>query len=414
MKKTICLVTDWYPSKENPFRGLFFKEQAFSVSDYFDFVVVRTNFHPRNRLIYKNSQVNRTIEKNTIEYTFDLAVPLSVYFSDVISDNLMKFLNKGKVDGVGKYVSKSYIRYFKKNIVKFFNKNIKEDIDVFYCVDAQEEAFLIQCLAEAYNKPYIVSEHAPFPWPGKVIRDVDKYAIEKADMYLAISNDKIRQLLLQNIKLPETRYIGNLIDESQLLINRNYNDIKTFIIVAAHSFYKNYDHFICVMNRLTEITDCPFKVMIVGYGSNKGYSKNIDEFEDQIRTSKFADRAIMIPSVPHEEIGAVLNKADAFIMTSIQEGQPVSAMEAACCGLPIFSTRCGGVEDYVDENMGRIYSVCDSESMAQDLKDFLEGNLSFDPIYIRNRVVSRFGNERFVYNFSHAFHSVIEKTESNV
>ena len=80
--------------------------------------------------------------------------------------------------------------------------------------------------------------------------------------------------------------------------------------------------------------------------------------------------------------------------------------------MPIFSTRCGGVEDYVDGNMGRIYSICDSESMAQDLKRFLEGDLAFDPLYIRNRVVSEFGYERFVHNFSEAFLSVIEKTES--
>lgn len=411
MKKTICLVTDWYPSKENPFRGLFFKEQAFSVSDYFDFVVVRTNFYPRKKIICKKGNVNRIIENNTIEYTFDLAVPLSVYLADVVFDIAVRFTNNDTVEGVGKYVSKRHIKFFKKNIVKFFKKHIKEDVDIFYCVDAQEEAFNIQCLAEALNKPYIVSEHAPFPWPGRVIKDIDKYAIEKADKYLAISNDKIRQLLLQNVRLPEICYIGNLIDERKLLFSPVVHDIKTFIIVAAHSFYKNYDLFISVINRLTDITECPFKVMIVGYGSNKGYSKNIDEFEEQIRKSKFAEQAIMIPSVPHEEIGDVLNRADAFIMTSIQEGQPVSAMEAACCGLPIFSTRCGGVEDYVDENMGRIYSICDSESMAQDLKRFLEGDLSFDPLYIRNRVVGEFGYERFVQNFSKAFLSVIEKTE---
>ena len=39
MKKTICLVTNWYPTKDNPYAGAFFKEQAFSVSDDFDFII---------------------------------------------------------------------------------------------------------------------------------------------------------------------------------------------------------------------------------------------------------------------------------------------------------------------------------------------------------------------------------------
>ena len=39
-KKRICLVTNWYPDKENPYRGSFFKEQAFAMAENFDFVVV--------------------------------------------------------------------------------------------------------------------------------------------------------------------------------------------------------------------------------------------------------------------------------------------------------------------------------------------------------------------------------------
>jgi len=39
-KKRICLVTDWYPDKENPYKGSFFKEQALAMEDSFDFVVI--------------------------------------------------------------------------------------------------------------------------------------------------------------------------------------------------------------------------------------------------------------------------------------------------------------------------------------------------------------------------------------
>ena len=246
------------------------------------------------------------------------------------------------------------------------------------------------------------------PWPGSQIQDVNKYAIERADRFLAISNDKIRQLMLQNIKLPKTTYIGNLIDESKLsYLPKTEKHTKTFVIVAAHSFYKNYDMFIQVMNRLTEITDENFKVMIVGYGANKGYSSNADLLERKIAESKFKEKAEMIPEVPHEEICDVYNKADAFVMTSIQEGQPVSAMEAACCGLPIFSTRCGGVEDYVDDSVGRIYAITDIEGMANGLKDYLEGKIVFDAAYIRDKVISQFGRDAFTSNFKNVVSEVI-------
>lgn len=407
MKKTICLVTNWYPTKENPFMGLFFKEQAFAVSEAFDFVVVHfqeyfsINVFDSPKLSFVNQ------EENTVEYTFDIPLSPLLYFWDAYENFKVKHIDKNIVDGIGMYVSDKRKNYIRNTLTCLFKKNVKESVDAFYCIDAQQEAYNVQCLAKYYNKPYIVAEHAPVPWPGTLIKDVNKYAIENANMFLAISNDKIRQLLLQNIKLPEVRYIGNLIDETKFSCKKKDNEVKTFIIVAAHSFYKNYDLFISVMNRLTDITDCPFKVMIVGYGANKGYSKDVKGFEEKIWRSKFANRVVLIPEVPHEQIGETLNKADAFVMTSIQEGQPVSALEAACCGLPIFSTRCGGVEDYVDEGIGRLYSVLDCEGMAQGLKEYLEGKIEFDSNNIRERVVSKYGNRIFLDTFKTAFNKVI-------
>ena len=94
------------------------------------------------------------------------------------------------------------------------------------------------------------------------------------------------------------------------------------------------------------------------------------------------------------------NRADCFIMTSIQEGQPVSALEAACCGLPVFSTRCGGVEDYVTEDIGRIYDITDYKNFAKGLSDFLEGKSIFNKEKIHSEIVTRFGKKAFKNNFA--------------
>ena len=408
MKKTICLITNWYPTKENPFQGLFFKEQAFAVEEAFDFVVVHYSERFRRKPFQAPviAQTNR--ERNTVEYTIDAYVPPYLYLNDEINTFTIRHFKKDQLlSGTGKYISKERIDFTKRNLISAFEKDIPYDIDAFYCVDAQKEAFYTQCLANHFHKPYVIGEHAPVPWPGSLLTDINKNAIEKADLFLAISNDKIRQLMLQNIHLPKTRYIGNLVDESRFLLKQSNNTIKTFIIVASHSYYKNYHLFIDIMNRLTEISISDFRVMIVGYGANKGYASGVEEFEEEIRNTKFADKTTLIHSVEHEKIGEILNQADAFVMTSIQEGQPVSAMEAACCGLPVFSTRCGGVEDYIDEKMGRIFDITDSDGMAEALKEYLEGRIQFDAEYIRNTVVKKFGKEAFTRNFTEAFNDAI-------
>ena len=408
MEKTICLMTNWYPAADNPYRGVFFKEQAFAVADSFHFLVV--HYQEVIRLLPGKTTVQKIHqEKNTEEYSVTVPVPMWLAVCDVLHNLFVKLRGSGLIDGVGKYISKASKNKTRRSIRKVFSRREFQKIDAFYCVDAQTEAFQIRCAAETLGKPYVIGEHAPVPWPGTQINDINREAMEKADLYLAISHDKIRQMMLQNIRLPKTVYIGNLIDETALTIgDREKTHVPTLLIVAAHSFYKNYDLFVQVMNRLTEITAAAFKVLIVGYASNKGYSKGTEAFEEQIRRSAFADRAEMIREVAHENIGEIYHRADAFVMTSVQEGQPVSAMEAACCGLPVYSTRCGGVEDYVDATTGRIYAVDDGEGMAQGLKDFVEGKTVYDAQKIRENVVRRFGKQAFTKCFTDAFLGVMK------
>lgn len=403
-KKTICLITDWYPTENNPYAGLFFKEQALLMEDVFDFKIVRYRpIHSIFRRLRPKCNLINT-EKNTKEYSFDVSMPIVFFLYDFLHTMYVMSTRKGLIDGIGSYISPIRTKYIKKQLKRGFSDNIIGDFDYLYCVDAQREASTLYYVAELCGKPIILGEHAPVPWPGTLISDENKKAIEKADVFMAISNDKIRQLLLQNIKLPHIKYVGNLIDEDMFSLRTSgHEDVKTITIIAANSFYKNYNHFIDVMNRLSEIATRDYRVLIVGYGANKGYSKNVEKFEKNISTTKFYSKTTLIREVPHEELYKIYHQSDAFVMTSIQEGQPVSALEAACCGVPIFSTKCGGVEDYVDDNIGRIYELTDVESMAQGLNAFINDEISFDSNIIRKTIVDRFGKKAFYKNFVEAF-----------
>ena len=80
-KKRICLITNWYPTKENPYAGGFFKEQAFAMQDSFDYLVLHIHEHKRlfltqyllRKLRGRDVEVCRVNEeKNTVEYDIHL------------------------------------------------------------------------------------------------------------------------------------------------------------------------------------------------------------------------------------------------------------------------------------------------------------------------------------------------------
>lgn len=411
-KKRICLVTNWYPTKENPYAGSFFKEQAFAIAEEFDFTVVHCSDcskikSPRywlNGLLGKTLQVAKTNEEgNTVEYAVDFQVPWYAL--------LEQRLYALKRDTVRKD-SPRYLKSKRTLLEKAFRTHFSDAFDLVYCVSAQKEGSTAQYIANALDLPYVVAEHSPFPWPGSALHSAEKEAIKGADTFLAISYDKIRQVMMQDIEFKNCAYVGNMVNEEQFVLGNGSSGEKTFVMVAAHTFYKNYPLFIKIFNRLTQITDVPFKVMVVGYNANKGYSQNAEELEQKLGASLFADKVELIPAVSRDQIHTVYGRADAFVMTSVQEGMPVSALEAGCCGLPIFSTMCGGVEDFVDDSIGRIYKIVDSESFAQGLKAYLEGDITFDRNHIRQKIVGQFGRKAFTDNMVSVFRDAIRRHEA--
>lgn len=391
-KRTICLITNWYPTEENPYQGAFFREQSLALHDYFDFLVVHYNFHYR---VIRNGYRIKLYkeEKNLKEYQIDLNIPRVI-------TRLKRLVYYNKFD---------LKRELSERLAKAFKEGINSSFDILYCVSGQFEAGFLEKIAAIYRKPYIVSEHAPIPWPGTVISEFDKKGIEHADLLLLISYDKLRQIMMQDINVPRFAYVGNMVEPEKFTYKPSNNDVKTFIMVGAHVFYKNYPLLIKIMLRLKQMTLIPFKLLIVGYGANKGYADNIEVLEKTIAESSLAQCTEMIPAVSHNHMVELYHRADAFVMTSIQEGMPVSAIEAACCGLPIFSTCCGGVEDYITDQIGRIYKLMDSEAFAQGLCDFLEDKIRFDAKYIRQSIIDKFGRDAFVKNMVDAFYSVVKE-----
>lgn len=411
--KTICALTNWWPSKDNPLKGIFFKEQLNLLIDEYNFEVININYKTINlfsyiiKFVLNNCTRLFLIDTNSNLREYKFVCYRSKEYQlllKIISVFVSKFKSNKRM-GIGRYFStleKKLIYREMKKLSKHLNK-----FNLVYCLTSQNLIYQASILSSINGTKLIASEHGPFPAPGSSTSELDVIGLERADEFLAISFDKIRQILLQNIKLNKITYIGNLVDENVFTYSPIEHSCTTLIIVAAYSFYKNYELFLKTIEQLCKISKSEFKVIIAGYNGNKQYCINAQELETKIKFSTFSDKVELIPFVERNKMNLLYNRADAFVMTSIQEGQPVSALEAACCGLPIFSTKCGGVEDYVDDDIGRLVNINDYEQLAEYLKQFLEKEISFNPVDIRNKIISKFGTKAYKNKISQAFNSNI-------
>lgn len=417
MKPTILMLPSWYPTDNNPHNGCFFREQALAMQSKFNFVVVTYKckrvlafFYAIKNLVKLNKPHLKFVKDDNglKEYSLTISVP-KFFIWDLLINRINFVLKHDKLpQGVGKKEEKFLRKSREKSIKYLKNHNLLPHLDCVYSLTSQDRAVLGYDFSKVFSVPHITAEHAPFPWPGRVLSDYTVEAIEKSDAFLAISNDKIRQVLLQNIKVNPI-WVGNLCDESKFCLSDEKHDKTTFLIVAANSFYKNYPLFIKAMEELKRISTKDFKIIIAGYGSNKGYSKNTKELEEKVATSVIADNTLMIESIPRDDMPKLYNSCDVFVMTSIQEGLPVSALEASMSGLPVISTCCGGVEDYVDCTMGRIFSITDYKGIANACNQILNGEIKFDNNVIRDKAIKLFGNEAFLERISKVFIDVMNK-----
>jgi glycosyltransferase involved in cell wall biosynthesis len=132
---------------------------------------------------------------------------------------------------------------------------------------------------------------------------------------------------------------------------------------------KNHVFFINVINKVISKSNTSLRIFVVGDGEEKENiirkvsAHNLDySIDDKIATIQFTSWI--------KEIDEVNAGMDIICLCSLNEGTPVSLIEAQASGKPIVTTRTGGIENIVVENKTALISD------NNDLNKFIENVLS--------------------------------------
>ena len=132
---------------------------------------------------------------------------------------------------------------------------------------------------------------------------------------------------------------------------------------------KNHVFFINVINKVISKSNTSLRIFVVGDGEEKEKiirkvsAHNLDySIDDKIATIQFTSWI--------KEIDEVNAAMDIICLCSLNEGTPVSLIEAQASGKPIVTTRTGGIENIVVENKTALISD------NNDLNKFTENVMS--------------------------------------
>jgi glycosyltransferase involved in cell wall biosynthesis len=157
---------------------------------------------------------------------------------------------------------------------------------------------------------------------------------------------------------------------------------------------KNHTFFIDAIQEVLKKSEFPVRAFIVGDGEEKQNIVNYIKNKNLDFSLDYSPATFQLTSWIRE-IDRVNSGMDIICLTSLNEGTPVSLIEAQASGKPIVSTKTGGIENIVLENKTALLSE------KNDLDNFTKNLLSLVNDFNKRNSFSKFGLEKskdFHYN----------------
>ncbi len=227
-----------------------------------------------------------------------------------------------------------------------------KQVDAVITVGAGDKMFWGRLAASLARVPVIASALHSTGWPDGVGR-LNRLLTRITDAFIAVANPH-GKFLVDFEKFPSSKVfvIPNGVDTDRFVsdpscredVRRELgipSDSSLVGIVAALRHEKNHNLFVEMAARLVA-KDRRNHFMIVGDGPEK------ETIQKRIRDFGIADNVHLLGS--RADTPRLLAALDVFALTSHNEANPVSILEAMSCGIPVVATDVGSVSESVRSN----------------------------------------------------------------
>lgn len=194
------------------------------------------------------------------------------------------------------------------------------------------------------NTRLIHTKHSNLGADKTRLQNVERFA-SKVTKHIIADSQSVMDFMVQKQNIAQNKikliYNGIDIDKYKLPIPPKQDNIKRIGIVARLVPVKDHksllDGFKLLSQRLPDV-----ELVIIGDGTLKS------ELTAQAAQLQVDSRVKFLGS--RRDIPELLSQLDIFVLCSIDEGMPISLLEAMAAGLPVVATKVGGIREIVVEN----------------------------------------------------------------
>ena len=373
----VLVVPSWYPTTEAPLRGIYFAEQARILHDHGLKVGV---VYPEQQSLRRLSVEALREKHGQTEWTTEHGIPTLRRHGW----NVWWRFPPGMRLRVHQAVRLAH-RYVDRHGIP----------DVIHAHSARWAGAAATQMRNALGVPYVLTEHFSgfqrddiFPWRWPLVET----GFRDADGIAAVSSVLKDTIVEHELAAPDDVAVHpNPVRTSLFTLPPTERPAPSpfrLVTVAGLNARKNIDG---LLDAFAQAFRGESAVLtIVGDGPRRG------ALEEQTRRLGLASQVDFRGQLDRSEVREALWEAHAFVLSSRYETFGVALVEAMASGLPVVATRCGGPEDLVTEETGRLVPTEDPAALATALRTMREQWASYDPNRIRDSVLDQYGPEPFV------------------
>ncbi len=335
----------------------FVKDQINQMAPHFHsvFVLVRTN---------PLAEISRIIP---VSYLIPFSVAQKIDLSNkpenvcVIQTPVLYLPTRSGYEKLGRKHLKSVEHSIKRHNISF---------DLIHAHFTWSAGYVGSKLKERYAVPFVITAHGmdiyDLPFRNSFYKDAITAILNSADHIITVSRKNLASIRHLEVKKPvsvilngynavifhpmdaqECRRRLGLPQNKKILVNvaKLYDVVKghEILIRAMHEVVKKRDDIVCY---------------IVGDGELK------NSLEKLIADLNLKDCVTIVGAKPHHEIPVWINACDAFVLPSLNEGNPTVMFECLGCGKPFIGTRVGGIPETINSEK---YGLLSEPGNVQEL-----------------------------------------------
>ena len=377
----VLFLASWYPNKDHPISGIFIERHARAVSKYCDVCVL----YVHGSQYQKTASVQFSIEEGI--KTVRVYYKKSSFTQRTLKDVSMHSLNS--IRGL-------------KAVKKEFGKP-----DIIHANVILPAGILALVLNIFAGVPYVVMEHSsPFSayYPNYFYKTLCQTILHRARKIMPVSNSletQIRHIYQENKYI----IVPNVIDTKGFIPNFTQKDpglTKNILHVSLlNDEAKDVTGIINAVNDLSNRRK-DFEMHIVGDGPDRG------KLETLASNLKLLDKYVFFHGRFDEaEVKNFMKNSDFFVLNSTHETFAIVCAEALSSGIPVISTRCGGPEEYIDDDMGILIDPRNHKDLVNAMYYMLDNATKYDSEKMHQYIEDRFSYDAVGLKIYNIYKSII-------